>query len=129
MATNYGFVKSVDCDIATAEQRVRDALEKQGFGVLVKIDMAAKLREKLGVTMDDYVILGACNPPNAFKAVTAEPDIGLLLPCNVVVYLRDGKTFVGIIKPTEAMSMVENPGLQSVAVEVEAKLKAAFDAV
>ncbi len=125
----YGFVKEVPCDMVEAERLVRDALDKEGFGVLVKIDMAAKLREKLGVEMEDYVILGACNPPNAYKAVRAEPDIGLLLPCNVVIYRKAGKTVVGFIRPTEAMAMVKNPALETVAQVVEGKLKAAFEAV
>jgi uncharacterized protein (DUF302 family) len=126
---NYGFVKTVAGTLEEVEQRVRAALDSEKFGVLVRIDMAAKLREKLAVDMDEYVILGACNPPNAHKAVTLEPDIGLLLPCNVIIYRKGNETVVGIIRPTVAMQMVDNQGLREVADAVEQKLKRVFDAL
>lgn len=125
----YGFIKKLPLGMEEAEQKVRDALDAEGFGVLVKIDMAAKLREKLGVDMADYIILGACNPPNAHKAVVAEPDIGLLLPCNVILRREGEDTIVGIIKPSSAMGMVENDELGEVAGEVEMKLTRVFEAL
>ena len=127
--STYGFVKKVPLTVEDAEARLREELGKQGFGVLVRIDLAEKLREKLGVAMEPYVILGACNPPNAHKAVAAEPDIGLLLPCNAVVYRRDGATWVGVIRPTVAMQMVDNSALAEIATAVERKLESAFKAV
>ncbi|MBD3243626.1 MAG: DUF302 domain-containing protein [Chitinivibrionales bacterium] len=125
----YGFVKEVDMTMEQAEERVRGALEQEKFGVLTRIDMAAKLREKAGAEMEDYIILGACNPPNAYKAVQAEPNIGLLLPCNVIIYRSSGKTMVGVVKPSSAMSMVENESLAAVAGEVEKQLERVFDAI
>jgi uncharacterized protein (DUF302 family) len=125
--SDYGFVKTVPGTLEEVERKVRAALEGEKFGVLVRIDMAAKLKEKLGVQMDEYVILGACNPPNAHKAVTLEPNIGLLLPCNVVIYRRSGETVVGVIRPTVAMQMVDNEELGEVAGAVEEKLRRVFE--
>lgn len=125
----YGFVKEVDMSMEQAEERVRSALDQEKFGVLTRIDMAAKLREKVDADMEDYIILGACNPPNAYKAVQAERNIGLLLPCNVIIYRSGGKTMVGVIKPSSAMGMVENESLAAIAGAVEQQLKQVFDAI
>lgn len=128
--TDYGFVKEVNLSIDEAEEKVRNELQKEGFGVLTKIDMAEKFKEKLGKDFQPYILLGACNPPNAFNAVSVEENIGLLLPCNVVIRKnREDKTVLGIIKPTVAMSMVENEELKPVALNVEAALKRVFDSV
>ena len=127
--SDYGFVKTVSGTLEEVEQKVRAALEGEKFGVLVRIDMAAKLKEKLAVDMDEYVILGACNPPNAHKAVTVEPDVGLLLPCNVIIRRRQNETVVGVIRPTVAMQMVDNQELRQVADAVEQKLRRVFDAL
>jgi len=105
------------------------AMKKEGFGVLTRIDIKEKLKEKLGIDFKKYVILGACNPPLAYEALLKEENIGLLLPCNVVVYEKGEKTVVAIIKPTEAMKMVQNEELRQVATEAEAKLKRAFDSL
>lgn len=126
---NYGFTKESGLPFAAAVEAVTAALKNEGFGVLTKIDMREKFREKLGVEFPDYVILGACNPPGAYKAVLAEENIGLLLPCNVIVYEKGGKTMVGIIKPTVAMGMVENEALKPLALEVEERLKRVFDSL
>lgn len=91
--------------------------------------MAATLKKKLDVDFDHYIILGACNPPFAHKALLAEREIGLLLPCNVIVYEQDAKVYVSAILPTIAMQMVENESLQEIATAVEAKLKSAIDAL
>ena len=126
---NYGFVKEVTGSVEETEKVVREELQKEGFGVLTRIDMSEKFKEKLGKDFRKYLILGACNPPNAFKSVSAEEDIGLLLPCNVIIHEKAGKTILGIIKPTVAMSMVDNQELGDVAGTVEAALKRVFDAI
>jgi uncharacterized protein (DUF302 family) len=125
----YGFVKEVDMTVEQAEERVRGVLAEEQFGVLNHIDVAAKLREKVGADMEDYIILGACNPPNAYKAIEAEPNVGLLLPCNVIVYRRGGRTMVAVVKPTATMSMVDNDALASVAGAVEQQLERVFEAI
>ena len=126
---NYGFVKELGMPFNEAVAAVTAALKTEGFGVLTTIDVREKFKEKLGIDFPDYVILGACNPPNAHKAILAEENIGLMLPCNVIVYEKAGKTIVGIIKPTVAMGMIDNPGLKPLAQEVEAKLKSVFDSL
>ena len=125
----YGFVKELEASFDEAVARVTEELKKEGFGILSSIDLKEKFREKLGIDFRKYVILGACNPPLAHRSLTAEENIGLLLPCNVIVYEKDGKSVVGIIKPSVAMSMVENEELASTAATVETKLKNVFDAL
>jgi uncharacterized protein (DUF302 family) len=104
----YGFKKEINLPFQKAEAVVTDELEKRGFGILTRIDVKEKFKEKLGIDFPHYVILGACNPPYAHQAIQAEEDIGLILPCNVVIYEREGKTILGIIKPSAAMGMIEN---------------------
>jgi len=108
---------------------VIDELKKEGFGLLTKIDVKEKFKEKLGIDFCKYMILGACNPPSAHKAILAEQDIGLMLPCNVVVYEKENKTVVSVIKPTVAMSMIENEELEKIARAVEEQLKRVFDSI
>jgi uncharacterized protein (DUF302 family) len=126
---SYGFKKEISLAFEKAEEVITEELKKQGFGILTRIDVKEKFKEKLGIDFPNYVILGACNPPYAHKAIQAEEDIGLLLPCNVVVYEKDGKTILVIIKPSTAMGMVDNPGLKQTALEVETKLKQVFDSI
>jgi uncharacterized protein (DUF302 family) len=126
---SYGFTKEVDATFEQVLERLPQLLEKEGFGVISKIDLGQKLREKLGVEFRKYVILGACNPPSAYKALSVEENIGLMLPCNVIVYEKDGKTVVGSIRPTSVMKTIGNPALNEVADEVEAKLKRVMEAV
>jgi uncharacterized protein (DUF302 family) len=125
----YGFKKELALSYEEAVVKVTEALKKEGFGILTEIDIRDKLKEKLGVDFNKYVILGACNPPSAYRALQAEPDIGLMLPCNVIVYESGGKTVLAVIKPSVAMQMVENRDLGKTAVEVEGLLKKVFDAV
>ena len=87
------------------------------------------MKEKLGVDMNKYIILGACNPPNAYQAILAEENIGLMLPCNVIVYEKSGKTVLSVIRPTVAMQMVDNVELRKIAPAVEVQLKKAFDSI
>ena len=108
---------------------MRSELSKEGFGVLTEIDVKATLKKKLGIEHDNYLILGACNPPFALKALQAEKDIGLLMPCNVIVYEDGGKVFVSAILPTVAMGMVGNPSLADIAKTAEGKLKNVVDTI
>jgi uncharacterized protein (DUF302 family) len=125
----YGFSKELDTAFAQAVEEVTHRLSQEGFGVLTKIDLREEFREKLGIDFKDYVILGACNPANAHRAILAEEDVGLLLPCNVIVYERDGRTVVSVIRPTVAVQVVDNPGLKTIAEEVEAKLESVIASV
>ncbi|MBN2075733.1 MAG: DUF302 domain-containing protein [Dehalococcoidales bacterium] len=126
---NYGYKRQVNASYVETVTKTKEELQKEGFGILTEIDVKATLKKKLDVDFDNYVILGACNPPFAYQALQAEKDIGLLLPCNVIVYEADGKTYVSAIVPTVAMNMVENPGLENIAVEVEKKLKKVIDSI
>ena len=126
---NYGFTKELDVPFEKLKGRVTEDLKKEGFGILSEIDVKEKLKEKLGIDFKKYVILGACSPPNAYKSILAEENIGLMLPCNVIVYEKNQKTVLSIIKPTVAMGMIDNNALMAIAEEVEAKLKKVFDSV
>jgi len=125
--SKYGFSKTVDLPYKEAVERARVALKEEGFGVLCAIDIKEKLKEKLGVDFRNYVILGACNPPLAYKTLQQEIGIGLLLPCNVVVYETDeaGKSVVAAIDAETMLSVVgaNNPTINAVATEVNEKLR------
>lgn len=126
----YGYTKKVSSSVDTAIQSVREALTVEGFGVLTEIDVQATLKKKLGVEdFNEYVILGACNPNFAHKALQAEIEIGLLLPCNVIVYQREDEVCVSALLPSVAMSIIENSSLQSIAFNVEEKLKKVIDSL
>ena len=124
----YNYKKSVSLGYADAAAKVKDELKKEGFGVLTEIDVKQTLKTKLNVDFDDYIILGACNPPLAYQALTVEQDIGVLLPCNVIVYFKGGKTFVSAVLPTVQLGKVGNPKLLPIAEQVENKLKKVVDA-
>lgn len=122
--TKYYFGRTVELSFDDAVVRVTEELKKEGFGVLTEIDMQATLKKKLDVDFRPYKILGACNPPFAYKALQAEQNIGLLLPCNVIVQdAGNGKTEISAIDPLVSMSNVENPALEPVAAEIKAKLQ------
>lgn len=125
----YGYKRKVTLSFADAVSKTKAELAKEGFGVLTEIDVKATLKKKLDVDYENYLILGACNPPFAFQALKSEKEIGLFLPCNVIVYEEDGEVFVSAVLPTVAMSMVENVALSGIAVEVEAKLKKVVDSL
>lgn len=124
MKTKYGFGKKVDMEFADALARVTQALQGEGFGVLTDIDVAATMKKKLDRDIPPYRILGACNPPLAHRAIEAEPTIGLLLPCNVVVRQeRDGAVHVEFMDPEAVLELVENPEIRQVAGEVRRRLE------
>lgn len=125
----YTYKKSISMGYADTVTKVREELKKEGFGVLTEIDVKQTLKTKLNVDFDEYIILGACNPPYAYQALTSERDIGVLLPCNVTVYTQAGKTYVSTILPTVQLGKVGNPELTPIAEEIETKLKKAVDAV
>ena len=122
LATGYTLSATTELGFADAVERVRDELKAEGFGVLCEIDVQATLREKLGEETEPYVILGACNPPLAHRALGAEPELGVLLPCNVVVYRRDGETHVAAVDAERMLSIVGNDELAPVAAQVRDKL-------
>jgi uncharacterized protein (DUF302 family) len=126
-ATGYTLTTTTTASYADAVERVRAELKEEGFGVLSEIDVQATLREKLGAAMEPYVILGACNPPLAHEALDAEPDLGTLLPCNVVVYERGGETHISAIDAERMLSIVGNDELRPIAVRVRDKLAAVVE--
>lgn len=120
----YSFNKILDMSFDDALNRVVDELKKEGFGVLTDIDVQMTLKKKLDVDFRKYRILGACNPPFAYKALQAESRIGTMLPCNVIVQETErGKVEVSAINPISSMQAIENPELQDIANQVQAKLK------
>lgn len=126
---NYGYKKQTPLPFSEAVLKTKTELAKEGFGILTEIDVTATLKKKLEVDYENYVILGACNPPFAYQALQAEKEVGLLLPCNVIVYEDGGATFVSAILPTVAMNAVGNTLLADLAKEVEEKLKKAIDGI
>jgi len=127
--TRYGFSKAVNLPYMEAVEKTRAALKEEGFGVLCEIDIKAKLKEKLGVDFRNYLILGACNPPLAYETLQQELNIGLLLPCNVVVYEDAGRTVVAAIDAARMLSVVGNPKLTATAEVVNEKLRRAVESV
>lgn len=119
----YGLKKRLAFPFEAAVEKVREALQKEGFGVLTEIDVTATLKKKLNVDFKKYVILGACNPPFAYQALTTEEDIGLMLPCNMIVYEEGNGVVVAAIKPTIAMQSTNNEALRGIAEQVEEKLE------
>lgn len=124
MATKYGFGKTVDVSFVDAIDRVTQALQQEGFGILSDIDVAAALKKKLNKDIPPYRILGACNPPLADRAITIEPSIGLLLPCNVVVRQDDGgRVQVEFMNTDAVLQLVDKPGIAELASEVRQRLE------
>ncbi len=124
--TAYGISKSIDLPYDEALVRVTDALKEQGFGVLTRIDVKETLREKLQADFRRYEIIGACNPTLAHRALQSELQVGLLLPCNVIVYEEGEGSVVAAFDPEAAMALADNPALQEVAREAKARLERAL---
>ncbi len=130
MQPDYGIRTTVEMPFDEAVRRTREALQKQGFGILSEIDIQQKLKEKVGADMPRYLILGACNPPLAHKALQAEPELGLLLPCNVIVYEKEGGgTVVAAVDPDAMLSVVDNAAVAEIAREAKTRLRTVIDEV
>jgi uncharacterized protein (DUF302 family) len=120
--TDYSLRVQLDLPYVQAVEKVTAALKEEGFGVLTEIDVKATLKKKLDTDFRKYVILGACNPPLAHRALSTELEIGLLLPCNIIVYEEDGGSVVSIVDPISMLGVVESPELEPVANEARARL-------
>ena len=129
LSSDYGFTRTfANVKLDDARTRITEALKNEGFGVLTEIDVRATMKTKLDVDLRPYVILGACYPPIAHKALTAEPAIGLLLPCNVVVAETDnGDSEVSVIKPEAMFSLVKNPNMEPLVKDVTERLTRALE--
>jgi uncharacterized protein (DUF302 family) len=126
---DYGITIRTSAPFAQAVARIREALKAQGFGVLTEIDVQATLRDRLGEEMEEYLILGACNPPLAHRALSADRRIGLLLPCNVVIRTEAGQTVIEALDPQAMVAVTGEPSLQPVADEAASRLRAALDSL
>jgi uncharacterized protein (DUF302 family) len=122
LATSYTLSEKTTLPFEQAVERVREELKAAGFGVLCEIDVQATLKEKLGVDGEPYTILGACNPPLAHQALEAEPELGVLLPCNVIVYQRGGDTRISAIDAERMLAIVDNEQLTPIATDVRRRL-------
>ena len=126
---NYGFFKTTDLSYEETIEKVTEELKKEGFGVLTTIDVKDTLKKKIDVDFKKYIILGACNPGLGYKALQTEEELGLLLPCNVIVYEKENKTVVSIFDPIVLSRIVDNDILKPVAEEAKAKLVKVLDAI
>ena len=129
MKTQYGYNKIVEHDFDTAIKRLKEELQEEGFGILSEIDVQAKFKEKLDKNIGKYMILGACNPSLAYEALEAEQEIGLLLPCNVIVYEKDNKVVVSTVLPDAMMGFLDNPKLKEIGAKAQPKLISVIDRV
>ncbi|OGI36048.1 MAG: hypothetical protein A2283_09875 [Lentisphaerae bacterium RIFOXYA12_FULL_48_11] len=125
----YGYKKEVSLTFDETLEKAKSELAKEGFGILTEINVKETLKKKLDKDYDNYVILGACNPPFAYEALTIEKEIGLLLPCNVIIFEENERVFVSAVLPTVAMNVADNTALAELAEKVEEKLKRAIDEV
>lgn len=123
VGSSYSLSTTTELEFAETVNRVRAELAQQGFGVLCETDVQATLRRKLGIEREPYVILGACNPSLAHRALEAEPELGVLLPCNVIVYSEDSQTRIAAVNPQQMLSIVGNEQLGPVADEVRHRLE------
>ncbi len=126
----FSMKRKVELSYEEAEGRIREALSKEGFGILTEIDVKATLKKKLDKDFRRYIILGACNPPYAYRALTMEPEIGVFMPCNVLVYENeDGTTTLSAMDPVAAMEVVGNPELTGLAREIKEKIERALNSL
>jgi len=126
---NYGFSKTLDIPFEQAIEKVTLELKREGFGVLTSIDVKETLKQKINVNFKKYTILGACNPPIAHKALQEEEELGLLLPCNVIVYEKDNKTNVSFFDPMVMTWVIDNDNMKPIASEVKEKLQKVLEAL
>lgn len=127
--TNYGFTKSMTLSFVEAVIAVKKALTEEGFGQLTEIDVQAKMKEKVGADMEPYVILGMCSPQLAYQALLIETEIGLLLPCNVIVYEKEGVVHVSVQRPSLMSQIVEKKELEVIANEAERRILSALHSI
>lgn len=125
----YGYKKQVDVSFGEAEAKARGELSKHGFGVITEIDVKKTFKNKLNKEFENYVILGACHPDSAYAVLSADKDLGLLLPCNVIVYEDAGKVFISAIMPKSLMEMLGDSKLAGITQEIDEKLKSVVDAI
>jgi uncharacterized protein (DUF302 family) len=126
---NYGFSKTLDIPFEQAIEKVTEELKKEGFGVLTSIDVKETLKQKINVDFKKYTILGACNPPIAHKALQEEEELGLLLPCNVIIYEKENKTNVSFFDPMVMTWVIDNDNMKPIAGEVKEKLQKVLEAI
>lgn len=129
MSEHYGLSTSVKESYDDAITKVTAALKEQGFGILTEIDVQATMKKKLDVDMDKYIILGACNPNLAYQALQNEQEMGLLLPCNVIVYEKDGTTHVSLLDPMKMMDFAGNDALYEMAEDARSRLNKVYEAM
>jgi uncharacterized protein (DUF302 family) len=127
--SDLGFQTALNLPYEAVLEKVTAALKDEGFGVLTSIDVRETMRTKLDVDFPQYTILGACNPPLAYRALSARPEVGLLLPCNVIVYAQGEQTVVGIIDPLSMIGLIQDPALESIADEARRRLARVLDAL
>ena len=127
--TKYALARDLDGSFEDVVVQVKESLAEEGFGVLSEIDVQAAMREKLGEEVGEYLILGACNPQLAHRGLGVEPDLGVLLPCNVIVRAADGRTRVAAMEPLSAMQLADNPDLEPIASEARERLERAVSSL
>jgi uncharacterized protein (DUF302 family) len=125
----FGFSKITDYNFEQAVEKITEELKKEGFGILSSIDFKDTFNKKLSVDYKKYIVLGACNPPLAHKALQADEEVGLFLPCNIAVYEKDGKTNISVFDPLFITTVIDNPQIKSVAEEVKKKLERVLETV
>lgn len=123
----YGYKRQLDLGFEKAVASAREELAKEGFGVLTEIDVKATIKKKLNIEFDEYIILGACNPPFAYQALQVSKDAGLMMPCNVVVFRENGVTFIECAMPTALANLIQSEQLKPIAEKIEGKLKKVID--
>ena len=125
----FGFSKITDYSFEQAIEKITEELKKEGFGILSSIDFKDTFNKKFSVDYKKYTVLGACNPPLAHKALQADEEVGLFLPCNIAVYEKDGKTNISVFDPLFITTVIDNPQIKSVAEEVKKKLERVLETV
>lgn len=125
----YGMSKVVNLSFEAAVEKVTEELKKVGFGILTNIDVKATLKQKLNVDFSKYIILGACNPPIAHRALLSDEQVGLLLPCNIIVYEKEGRTIISIFDPMVMTQIIDNNTIRSIAEEVKNRLEKVLQAI